>query len=102
MPLVSFIIPTYNTEKYIKATVYSILNQSYEDIEIIAVNDGSTDKSLEILNDIENNDNRLKIINTKNQGFLQQEIQALIMLTVNGYILLTVMICFSLTHYLFC
>lgn len=52
MPLVSFIIPTYNTEKYIKATVYSILNQSYEDIEIIAVNDGSTDKSLEILNDI--------------------------------------------------
>ena len=68
MPLVSFIIPTYNTEKYIKATVYSILNQSYEDIEIIAVNDGSTDKSLEILNDIENNDNRLKIINTKNQG----------------------------------
>ena len=68
MPLVSFIIPTYNTEKYIKATVYSILNQSYEDIEIIAVNDGSTDKSLKILNDIECNDNRLKIINTKNQG----------------------------------
>lgn len=68
MPLVSFIIPVYNTEKYIEATIYSILNQNYKNIEIIAVNDGSTDKSPEILTNIKNNDNRLKIINTKNQG----------------------------------
>ncbi|MDD6355607.1 MAG: glycosyltransferase family 2 protein [Oscillospiraceae bacterium] len=68
MPLVSFVIPIYNTEKYIKATVNSILDQDYKDIEIVAVNDGSTDKSLEILNAIKSNDNRLKIINTKNHG----------------------------------
>lgn len=68
MPLVSFIIPVYNTEKYIEATIYSILNQNYKNIEIIAVNDGSTDKSPEILTNIKNKDNRLKIINTKNRG----------------------------------
>ncbi|MBX2958855.1 MAG: glycosyltransferase family 2 protein [Flavobacteriales bacterium] len=64
--LVSIIIPCYNTELYIKDTIDSIINQSVENIEIIVVNDGSTDKSVQIIESIE--DSRIKIINQKNKG----------------------------------
>lgn len=47
---VSFIVPAYNVQKYIKKCVDSILNQSLKDIEIIVINDGSNDSTLEILN----------------------------------------------------
>jgi len=46
---VSIIIPVYNTEKYLRECINSALNQTYSEIEIIAVNDGSTDSSLNIL-----------------------------------------------------
>jgi len=46
---VSIIIPVYNTEKYLRECINSALNQTYPEIEIIAVNDGSTDSSLNIL-----------------------------------------------------
>lgn len=49
--LVSLIIPIYNAEKYLKTTMECILNQEYKDIEVVAVNDCSTDNSLQILND---------------------------------------------------
>ena len=51
MAKISVVVPVYNVEKYLKECIDSIINQTLEDIEIICVNDGSTDSSLEILND---------------------------------------------------
>jgi glycosyltransferase involved in cell wall biosynthesis len=66
---VSIIIPVYNTEKYLKECLDSIINQTIKEIEIICINDNSTDKSLEILKKYASNDKRIKIINkTKNNG----------------------------------
>ena len=47
---ISVIIPVYNTENYVETSVRSVMNQTYRNLEIICVNDGSTDGSLEILN----------------------------------------------------
>ncbi len=60
-PLVSVIIPVYNSEKTIKQTLDSVLNQTYKNLEIIAVNDCSKDNSLEILNEYAKKDKRLKV-----------------------------------------
>lgn len=65
---VSVIIPVYNTEKYLKECLNSVINQSLKDIEIICVNDGSTDNSLKILNAYANKDNRIKILSQENKG----------------------------------
>ena len=62
---VSIIIPVYNTENYIENCIESVLNQSYEDIEILVVNDGSTDSTGSIL---EKYRNRIQIFNKKNAG----------------------------------
>jgi len=62
---VSIVIPVYNAEKYIKETVDSALNQTYSDIEVIAVNDGSTDRSLEILKQY---GDQINIFSKKNGG----------------------------------
>lgn len=63
---ISFIIPAYNAEKYIETCVHSILDIKYDDIELIVVNDGSTDKTAAILSNIK--DPRLCVIDQKNQG----------------------------------
>lgn len=60
------VIPLYNKEKYIRRAVDSVLSQSYENFELIIINDGSTDKSLEQLNNI--TDSRVRIINQINAG----------------------------------
>lgn len=65
--MISVIVPVYNVEKYIKETISSILNQTYNDFELILVNDGSTDNSLSIMRQYEN-DVRVKIIDGKNYG----------------------------------
>lgn len=66
MPKVSIIVPVYNSETYLKRCLDSLLNQTLKDIEIIVVNDGSTDNSLTIIN---NYKNYIKIINHhKNEG----------------------------------
>ena len=65
---VSVIVPVYNVEKYLKDCLNSVINQTLEDIEIICVNDGSTDNSLAILEDYAKKDSRIKIINQKNKG----------------------------------
>ena len=59
-------MPVYNTGKYLKKSINSVLNQTLNDIELICVNDGSTDNSLNILESY--NDKRIKLINQKNQG----------------------------------
>jgi glycosyltransferase involved in cell wall biosynthesis len=63
--LVSIIIPIYNSEKYLKECLNSLFEQTYENIEIIAVDDGSTDTSLQILQDYSD---RLKIFSQENNG----------------------------------
>ena len=65
---VSVIIPVYNVELYLKECLDSIINQTLTDIEIICINDGSTDNSLEILQEYKQKDDRITIINQKNQG----------------------------------
>lgn len=65
---VSIIIPVYNTEKYLEKCLDSVVNQTLKDIEVICINDGSTDSSLEILEKFANKDNRIKIFNTNNNG----------------------------------
>ena len=66
--LISIIVPVYNTEKYLEQCLKSLLNQTYKNIEIIVVNDGSTDQSLDILNKYSFKDNRIKLYSQKNQG----------------------------------
>lgn len=68
MAKLSIIIPVYNVEKYLKKCLNSVINQTLQDLEIICVNDGSTDNSLEILNEFAQKDNRIKIISQKNGG----------------------------------
>ena len=68
MPKLSVIVPVYNVEKYLKECINSIINQTLKDIEIICVNDGSTDNSLKILEELSQLDNRIKIINKENGG----------------------------------
>lgn len=65
---ISVIIPVYNTSKYLVRCLESIVNQSLKEIEIICVNDGSTDNSLEILKEFQKQDERIIIINKKNEG----------------------------------
>ena len=66
--LISIIVPIYNVEKYLDRCINSIINQSYKNLEIILVNDGSTDDSLKICEKYKLIDNRIKIINKKNGG----------------------------------
>lgn len=66
--MISIIIPVYNVEKYIDKCMDSILCQSYQDFEIILVNDGSTDKSPAICDDYEKKDERIKVIHKENTG----------------------------------
>ena len=68
MPKISVIIPVYNAEKYLRECLDSITNQTFKDIEIICVNDGSTDSSLQILNEYAQKDNRIIVISQDNQG----------------------------------
>lgn len=65
---VSIIIASYNTDKYIVECVNSALGQDYENIEVIVVNDGSTDTTEELLSELAHNNAKLKILTQKNQG----------------------------------
>lgn len=66
--LISIIIPVYNTENYLETCLNSLVNQTLKDIEIITINDGSTDNSLEILKKYAEKDERIKVIDKKNEG----------------------------------
>lgn len=68
MPQISVIIPVYNKEKFLSKCLDSILNQTLKDLEIICVNDGSTDNSLSILKNYAKQHKQIKIITQKNQG----------------------------------
>ncbi|MDO5022492.1 MAG: glycosyltransferase family 2 protein [Eubacteriales bacterium] len=65
---VSVVVPVYNAEKHLKNSFGSILGQDYQNMEIIAVNDGSRDKSLDILKEIAKSDSRVKVVDKLNGG----------------------------------
>ena len=67
-PLVSIIVPVYNVEKYLKKCVQSIINQTYKNLEIILVDDGSSDNSGKICDEFAQKDNRIKVIHKTNGG----------------------------------
>ena len=64
----SVIVPVYNGEKYIEDCLNSIMNQTYKDLQIIVVNDGSIDKTTSILSDISKKDSRIQVIEKENGG----------------------------------
>ncbi|WP_142326938.1 glycosyltransferase family 2 protein, partial [Bacillus cereus] len=66
--LISLIIPVYNAEKFLPRCLESIRNQSYRDLEIVLVNDGSTDRSGLICDEYAQKDKRFKVIHKENGG----------------------------------
>lgn len=68
LPLVTVIIPVYNVEKYLRQALDSVVNQTYSNLEIIIVNDGSTDSSLNICEEYSKKDNRIVLISVPNGG----------------------------------
>lgn len=65
---ISIIIPVYNVEKYLETCIKSIINQTYTNLEIILIDDGSKDNSLNICKDFEKKDKRIKAIHKENEG----------------------------------
>lgn len=68
MEKISVIMPVYNTEKYLKDSINSVLNQTYSNIELLCINDGSTDNSLEILSSFSKKDSRVVVASQENMG----------------------------------
>jgi len=66
--MISIIIPIYNTEHYLRRCLDSVCEQSYKNLEIILVNDGSSDNSLQICEEYKRKDSRIEILNKKNEG----------------------------------
>ena len=69
MAKVSIIVPTYNVENYLVECLESIVNQTLKDIEIICIDDGSTDNSGKILDEYAQKDSRIKVIHKENAGY---------------------------------
>lgn len=65
---ISVIVPVYNVDDYLGNCIDSILKQTYPNLELILVDDGSTDKSLKICNKYQQIDSRVRVINQKNRG----------------------------------
>lgn len=65
---ISIIVPLYNAGKYIEQTIEDLITQTYQNIEIIMINDGSVDKSEDIVRKYAREDDRIKVISIENQG----------------------------------
>ena len=78
-------MPVYNGEDFIETAIQSILNQAFRDFEFLILNDGSNDKTLEIINKYSQKDNRIKIINQNNVG-LTKSLNTCINLSQGAYI----------------
>ena len=86
-PLISIIVPVYNSEKFLNKCIESLINQTYKKIELIFVNDGSTDNSLSILKQYSDRDNRIKVFCKKNGGVSSARNFGLSVINDNGYVM---------------
>ncbi len=66
--LISVIIPVYNVAPYLERCLFSVVNNTYKNLDIICINDGSTDESLDILKSFQQKDNRIRVVSQENQG----------------------------------
>lgn len=80
------VIPAYNAEKYIKKCIVSILNQTYKNIEVICINDGSTDNTMNILNSIAQKDKRVRVVHQSNKGSIEARRRGVSCCGDEGYI----------------
>ena len=69
-PLVSIITATYNDETYIESSIRSVLSQDFTDFEYIIINDGSSDGTKKIIERLQKEDSRIRLINQKNSGLV--------------------------------
>jgi glycosyltransferase involved in cell wall biosynthesis len=84
-PTISILIPVYNSAKYVEKCLKSLVKQTYKNIEIITLNDGSTDNSLDILNNCAKKDNRIKVFSKINEKNLSKTRNYLLSLNHNDY-----------------
>lgn len=68
MDKITIIVPVYNVEKYLKESIESAIKQTYKNLEIILIDDGSTDNSGSICDEYINKDNRIKVVHQQNKG----------------------------------
>ena len=80
---ISVIVPIYNVEQYLRKCIDSIINQTYKNLEIILVDDGSWDNSPRICDEYAKRDNRIKVIHKKNGGLADARNTGLKMITGN-------------------
>ena len=72
--LISIVVPIYNVEDYLNECIYSLINQTYKNIEIILVDDGSTDNSGNIADGLSKIDSRINVYHKNNGGLSDQEV----------------------------
>lgn len=84
-PLISVIVPIYNTEKYLRECLDSLINQTYKNLQIILINDGSTDKSGKICEEYANNDDRIIYKSVENGGVSSARNKGLALATGDYY-----------------
>ncbi len=77
MPVVSIIMPCYNAGKYLRDSINSVIRQEFTDWELIIVNDGSKDTSLDIALSFQNTDNRIKVVTKENGGYVSARLHGM-------------------------
>ena len=77
-PLISIIVPAYNVAEYIEDCINSLIKQNFKDLEIIIVNDGSTDNSGDIIDRLKSTDNRIVVINKQNEGLVKARLDGVL------------------------
>ena len=78
LPLVSVIVPAYNAEQFIARTLLSVLNQTYKNLEVLVVDDGSKDRTAEIVEDIATKDSRVTLLRQQNSGVAKARNSAIV------------------------
>lgn len=86
--LLSIVIPAYNAERFIEKTLLLLISQGLTETEVIVINDGSKDKTRQIVENISKNNSAIKLINQENKGESYTEIVAFKQLQVNIFIFL--------------